>query len=147
DEGKALVADASGNLFLACTTGSGDLPTKNPGGGAYFQAALSGGGDFDLALSKFSPAGVLLWSTYYGGSLDDQPRSVDIDASGNFWVTGYTTSTDFPTFNPGGGAYYQGTYGGPSGFTYGDAFVLKFDNNGTQLWATYYGGSDQDEGY
>ncbi|HXB11937.1 MAG TPA: SBBP repeat-containing protein, partial [Bacteroidia bacterium] len=143
--GTGLAADASGNLFLGGFTGSGDLPTLNPGGGAYFQGALAGGGDFDLFLCKFSSAGALIWSTYYGGSLDDRARSVDVDAAGNFWVTGYTTSSDFPTLNPGGGAYYQGVFGG--GVNNGDAFILKFDNNGKQILGTYYGGAGDEEGY
>jgi len=93
----------------------------------------------------------LLWGTYFGGDAWEKntDMSNDIDAAGNVFVTGNTlSSTGFPTINPGGGAYFQITYGGGSGIQGkgGDICILKFSNIGALIWATYYGGTDHDNG-
>jgi len=84
---------------------------------------------------QFNTAGVRKWATYYGGSNDDVANSISSDGK-NVWVTGFSASADFPTLNPGGGAYFQGA---PASIN-GNAFILQFNASGVRKWATYYGG-------
>jgi hypothetical protein len=67
----------------------------------------------------------LVWSTYYGRSGYAQATSISTDANGNVFVVGWTISTNFPTYNPGGGAYYQGYNAG----WIGNAFISKFSGS------------------
>jgi hypothetical protein len=79
---------------------------------------------------------VIRYSTYLGGSGDDNPIWSDIDRDGNFYVTGSTTSTDFPTT----ARAFQGSFGGEE-----DAFVTKLNRSGSGLvWSTYLGGDAPD---
>jgi photosystem II stability/assembly factor-like uncharacterized protein len=79
----------------------------------------------------------LVYSTYLGGAGSNGAESVAVDASGNTYVTGSTTSATFPTT---AGAYQAASGGGR------DAFVAKFAKDGTLIYSTYLGGSGADEG-
>ena len=133
EQGRFVSTDFNGNIFLIGRTNSADFPLYDPGGDAYFQDSLSG--SYDGFIIKFSSSGQRLWATFYGGGNDEVFQSVTTDASGNVFITGYTWSTDFPTFDPGGGAYFDGSHDG-----WEDGFILKFSNTGILQWATYYGG-------
>jgi hypothetical protein len=133
DDGQGIAVDTAGNAYVTGYTYSTNFPTANP-----YQATF-GGGNYDAFVTKFNTAGSsLLYSTYLGGSSTDIGQSIGLDAGGNAYVTGYTTSTDFSTVNP-----FQPTFGGAY-----DAFVTKFNSAGSGLvYSTYLGGSSTDEGY
>ncbi|MBI2272128.1 MAG: SBBP repeat-containing protein [Bacteroidetes bacterium] len=149
DDGRSIDTDAAGNLFLGGATWSSvNFPSLNAG--TYFDNTLNG--TTDGFISKFTNAGALLWSTYYGGSLVDVVNAITIDINNNLFIAGETTSTNYPVLNPGGGAHFQGGYNGwsspactfyASNF-WGDGVIAKFSNTGTQIWSTYYGGSSMD---
>jgi hypothetical protein len=134
DQALGIAVDASGNAYVTGVTGSTNFPTTAPLQAAY------GGGASDAFVTKLNSTGsAKVYSTYLGGSGDDTGRQIAVDASGNAYVVGYTTSTNFPTANP-----LQATYGG--GLT--DVFVAKISADGsTKLYSTYLGGSGEDGGY
>ncbi|MBI2828240.1 MAG: Ig-like domain repeat protein, partial [Acidobacteria bacterium] len=92
-----------------------------------------GGGDADAFVMKINPAGsAFVYSTYLGGNDYDTAYGVAVDASGAAYVTGYTSSTTFPTNNP-----FQNQLPDGAG-----AFVTKFSPNGqSRIYSTYLGGS------
>src|SRR5262249_2937710 len=113
-------------------TSANDFNTQAP-------LQTSNRGDFDAFVAKLNPAGsALSYSTYLGGTDGDLGTSIAVDGSGNAYVTGYTTSSDFNTKNP-----LQATYRG--GF---DLFVAKLNPTGSALvYSTYLGGADDDQAY
>jgi hypothetical protein len=138
DRAHSVAVDSrNGDVFVVGYTFSANFPVWNPGGGAYYQNTNNGG--YDAFIAKFSGSNLSrFWCTYFGGNSDDEAYSVAVDGSGNVFVVGWTTSTsNFPLWNPGGGAYYQNTNNG--GY---DAFIAKFSgSNLSRVWSTYYGGS------
>ena len=139
DWGESSVIDASGNLFVMGRTESTNLPTQDPGNGAYFVDTNTG--SVDSFILKFTDSGVLEWATYYGGSDNDWIHAATVDDSGNLYITGETLSDNMPTLDQGGGAYFQDVSNGSY-----EAFILKFTGSGVPLWATYYGGAAFDYG-
>src|SRR5439155_913787 len=123
-----LEVDADGDLVFH-TAGAADT-------------TFTGGGVFgDAFVTKVNPTGSgLVYSTYLGGIGDDQGLGIAVDGSGNAYVTGRTSSTDFPVTR---GAF-QTSYGGGTD----DVFVTKLTSTGSALvYSTYLGGSGSDFGF
>jgi Big-like domain-containing protein/beta-propeller repeat-containing protein len=96
DWGLGIALDSSEDVYVIGNTESLNFPTVSP-----FQKHHRGGNTTDVFVSKLNAAGsALLFSTYLGGSLTDNGFRIAVDSSGNAYVTGNTSSTDFPTMNP-----------------------------------------------
>ncbi len=130
DYGTMISTDSSANVYL---TGNTNSISNIASGG--FQNFYVGGRD--ALLVKFDSNGNRIWATYYGGSDDDYGNCITSDVSGNLYLSGYTSSNI--GIASGG---FQNTYGG--GTLFGDAYLVKFDSLGNRLWATYYGGTEDD---
>ncbi|MBI3664734.1 MAG: SBBP repeat-containing protein, partial [Acidobacteria bacterium] len=141
DNALALALDSSGNFYVAGETRSIDFPTT-PG---PFQADPDPFNGFDAFITKFSPAGQVVYSSYFGGGLAvgyqstaDGAAGIAVDTSGNAYVVGSTWSINFPT-TPGA---FQ-----PQKNYNIDAFVLKLNPAGNALlYSTYLGGFENDAG-
>ncbi len=140
DFGSGIAVDSSGNAYVTGSTGSStDFPIVNALQTTY------GGGDRDAFVAKLNATGsALVYSTYLGGSYEDDGNGIAVDASGNAYVTGSTESTNFPTKYP-----LQPTNEAEAG--YGTAFVAKLNFNATtsaltMVYSTYLGGSYWDQG-
>ena len=130
DRALGVAVDPLGNSFIVGYTTSTNFPTVSP-----LQATKSGGRD--VFVTKLNPAGsAIVYSTYWGGSGNDQANGVAVDAYGQPYVVGDTDSANFPTKFP-----WQSALGGLR-----DAFHFKIGVNGTISYSTYAGGSGDDRG-
>ena len=132
DDAYGIAVDSAGNAYVAGTTNSMDYPSSTPWPG-------SSAGHFHAFVSKLNAAGnALVYSTYLGGRVDDEALAIAVDNGGNAYVTGATTSSDFPTANA-----VQPSFGGGV-----DGFVAELNSSGSALvYSTYLGGSATDIGY
>jgi hypothetical protein len=144
DRGEGIAADSSGNAYVTGYTESTDFPTANPLQGSNAGGTCGTAPDTytcpNVFVTKLNPSGsALLYSTYLGGTGGDSGQGIAVDSSRNAYVTGQTSSTDFPTANP-----LQATNPG----AYGSAFVAELNSAGSALtYSTYLGGSEGDYGY
>ena len=131
DHVTAIALDGSGSVFVTGSTYSGDFPVVSA-----YQPTLAGGQD--AFVTKISAAGTsLIFSTYLGGSAGmlgsaETGHGITVDAPGDVYVTGETSSIDFPIR-----AAAQSTNAG-----WQDAFAAKFSATGALIYSTYIGGDE-----
>jgi hypothetical protein len=142
DFSSGVAVDASGNAFITGFTSSSDFLIVAGVGpiSKNCQPSASQESCPPLAfVTKLSPTGGVVFSTYIGGSGLDDPRAVAVDSSGVF-VTGYTDSPDF-------GGLEFGALQNQYAFGHGDVFVAKLSPNGqAYFWVATFGGVDIDAG-
>jgi len=131
DSAAAIAADGSGNAYITGATASGDFPHT----AGVVQPSLSVGtcGSApcpDAFVTKLDPSGIIVYSTFLGGTGSDDGAAIGLDTSGDSYLTGVTASTDFPLQSP-----FQTYLGGTT-----NSFVAKLNANATALmFSTYFG--------
>jgi len=136
DAGAGIAVDSTNNAYVTGVTESDDFPTLNPP-----QASLRG--KSNAFLTKLKATGsALVYSTFLGGGGIDAAAGIAVDSSGNAYVTGNTTSTNFPTVNP-----FQATNKATPTTEKPTAFVTKLNAAGSAfVYSTYLGGNKWDSG-
>jgi hypothetical protein len=134
---NAVALDSAGNAYITGQTDAVDFPVTGRAAQQNF-----GGGINNAFVAKINPtrtgARSLIYSTYLGGSQDDRGLAIAVDADGNAYVTGETSSPDFPTVTA-----FQPTFQA-SNF---NAFITKVDPTGSSwVFSSYFGGSGWDIG-
>jgi len=140
DSAHAIAVDAAGDAYIVGSTSSSDFPIKV----TAYQSVNKGGGGF---FTKLDPTGsTLLYSTYFNGSGTDRLNAVAVGTNGNAFITGSTTSPDFPIILA---TALQNT-NNVTGSQIGTAFLSRIDPSQSGVpslvYSTYLGGSKEDAG-
>ncbi len=134
DVGSGIAADTAGNAYVTDVTSSTNFPMSNP-----LQPSIGGAG-FDAFVTKFNATGsAMTYSTYLGGNSLDEGTAITVDSVGNSYITGVTSSANFPTANA-----LQPNLGSLSG---SNAFITKLNSAGSaEVYSTFLGGNGVDSG-
>lgn len=132
---RGLAIDANRNIIVVGQTGSTNFPATTLG--FFF-----GGGVTDAFVTKYDTNGVRAWTGYLGGIGVDAANAVAVDSNNDIYITGNTSSVNFPIT----AGVVQGAPTGNFANT-SDAFVTKLAAAGTILYSTFLGGSQYDEGF
>ncbi len=135
DEDYDLELDANGNTYLVGRTASEDFPVS----GNALQTLRSNVGTYtyDGFVMKFDNSGNLVYSSFLGGSGNDSINHLALDAAGNAYVVGSTSSSDFPVTAGASQSQYAG--GGS------DGFIAEISSDGSQLiYSSYFGTTGND---
>lgn len=153
DVGLGIAVDKSGNAYVTGDTLSSDFPVT----AGAFQTANKGYDQRntffhlgDAFVAKLNPGGsALVYSTFLGGAGDDVGKAIAVDSSGSAYVTGATSSLDFPVSSGALARSNHGPFAVPAeeDSLIGDAFVTKLSADGKSLvYSTYLGGRRDDMG-
>ncbi|PBQ31891.1 hypothetical protein CNR22_08955 [Sphingobacteriaceae bacterium] len=141
---NSLASDNLGNTYLGGEVKS----TSNLATSGAHQSTFGGTIGYwgDAFVSKFNPNGVLQWATYYGGAQSDFANSITVDANGNVYMTGGTSTTNSAVMaTPGAHQSVAPSFTVPGPVN--DAFLVKFNSSGVRQWGTYYGGTNYEWAY
>ena len=132
DDIRKIAFAANGDIIATGITGNATFPASVSG---VYDTTFNGGSD--MFVGKFSGDGrSLRFATYIGGSGNDTPTALCLDASGNIYIGGITLSADFPTMIP-----FDATYN-----LLNDMTIIKLNSSGSSLdYGTYLGAAGSDE--
>jgi hypothetical protein len=143
DGTSGIAVDSAGHAYVTGSTDSDDFPVSS----GAFQQSHTPCPRFicesclceDAFVTKFNSKGTgIVYSTFIGGLSCDVGFGIAVDPSGNAYITGSTTSPNFPLANP-----IQESFGG-----FRDAFVAKINPTGSSLvYSTYLGNDTDDSGF
>lgn len=141
DSANAIAVDALGDAYVVGSASSTDFPITSA---TAYQTINKGGGGF---FTELNPTGSsLVYSTYLSGSAGDRLASIAVDTNGNAYITGATTSSDFPLVTA---TAFQ-TTNNASSSQIGTAFLSRIDPTkigvGSLVYSTFIGGTKQDAG-
>jgi len=141
DDARAVTTDTAGNIYITGSTTSTNFLTAFPLQ-PNARSQDPGSGVSDAFVTKINPSGTsLIYSTYFGGTSDDDANAIAVDVFGNVLIGGSTASPDFPTSD---GALRRTCNASPSGCF--DAFIVKISSSGSAIiFASYVGGTGDDE--
>lgn len=139
DFGRAIALDAEECAYVCGHTQSTNFPVQSPV--QAFHAWGTNDWPNDVFIAKLCPQGTgLVYSTYLGGTDQDSPNDLAVDASGAAVVVGVTSSTNFPLMRP-----FQGEFAGRGPYSESDAFISRLAPDGGRLeFSSYLGGSSDD---
>jgi hypothetical protein len=149
DVATGIALDPEGNAYVTGYTYSTNFPFTNA-----FQTNLAGTNDIFVA--KIAPLGsALLYSTYVGGTNADEADGIAADASGVVYVTGFTSSTNFPCTSNALQSQISGSTNAAQSYrgrhVPADAFLLRIDTTlagaPSLTYSTLLGGTNNDYGF
>src|SRR3989338_4564096 len=134
DSASAIAIDSSGNVYIAGKTTSSNYPA--------YEYDISQNKNEDVFVSKFSSdLKTLISSTFIGGSKNDSANAIAIDSSGNVYIAGKTTSSDYPATS----GSYDSSFNDSGDSTIGDVFVSRLNGDlSSLLSSTFVGGGKED---
>jgi hypothetical protein len=156
DETRAIALNDNNDVYFTGTTSStADFPIQNYTGSGtdYYQSTIGGGSDAFIA--AFDNGGNQIYTTYFGGSGDEEGLTIICDGLGNTYFAGQTTSStpacstctcivpptgQFPLCQSNVNAHIQSTFGGGAI----DGYFAKLNSDYNLTWSTYYGGNNDD---
>jgi hypothetical protein len=139
DEGRSIAVGTDGKVYFGISTLSFDFPMEGPG----YRQTSQGGSDVVVGMMDMTLSGEpsLIYSSYLGGSDNDEVRKISLDSKNNILVTGYTLSNDFPVTSD---AVQRNAVGNTDVFV---SVVNPHDPPNFLVYSTYFGGTQGEVAY